>query len=112
MADDGIVEYLNDPAAAIRQMQMRLLELVGQNEMGVETILEDVTSMPLERRFAFINWLSSSNDPRAANLLVPLLEHQSGKVVTAVIEALEQLGPIAVHLTIPALNRLIATTSN
>ena len=34
MADDGIVEYLNDPAGAIRQMQMRLLELVGQNENG------------------------------------------------------------------------------
>src|SRR5690242_5463873 len=74
MADEGIIEYLNDPAGAIRQMQMRLLELVGQNEMGVETILEDVVAMPVERRFAFINWLGNSNDPRAANLLVPLLE--------------------------------------
>ncbi|GER89283.1 hypothetical protein KDW_34450 [Dictyobacter vulcani] len=112
MADDGIIEYLNDPAGAIRQMQMRLLELVGQNEMGVETILEDVVSMPVERRFAFINWLGNSNDPRAANLLVPLLENQTGKVVMAVIEALELLGPIAINQTIPALNHVIATTSN
>lgn len=112
MADEGIIEYLNDPAGAIRQMQMRLLELVGQNEMGVETILEDVVSMPVERRFAFINWLGNSNDPRAANLLVPLLENQTGKVVMAVIDALEQLGPIAINQTIPALNYLIATSSN
>ncbi|GCE06321.1 HEAT repeat domain-containing protein [Dictyobacter aurantiacus] len=112
MADEGIIEYLNDPAGAIRQMQMRLLELVGQNEMGVETILEDVVSMPVERRFAFINWLGNSNDPRAANLLVPLLENQTGKVVMAVIDALEQLGPISINQTIPALNHLIATSSN
>ncbi|GHO84613.1 HEAT repeat domain-containing protein [Dictyobacter formicarum] len=112
LADDGIIEYLNDPAGAIRQMQMRLLELVGQNEMGVETILEDVVSMPVERRFAFINWLGNSNDPRAANLLVPLLENQTGKVVMAVIDALEQLGPIAINQTIPALNYVIATSSN
>ncbi|BCL80299.1 HEAT repeat domain-containing protein [Ktedonobacteria bacterium brp13] len=112
IADDGLVEYLNDPAGAIRQMQLRLLEMVGQNEMGIETILEDVVSMPVERRFAFISWLGNSNDPRAANLLVPLLENQSGKVVQAVIEALEQLGPIAINLTIPALNHVIATTSN
>jgi HEAT repeats len=112
MVDDGIIEYLNDPAGAIRQMQMRLLELVGQNEMGIETILEDVVSMPVERRFAFINWLGNSNDPRAANLLIPLLENQTGKIVQAVIEALEQLGPIALNLTIPALNHTIATTSN
>ncbi|GCE13300.1 HEAT repeat domain-containing protein [Tengunoibacter tsumagoiensis] len=112
MADDGIIEYLNDPAGAIRQMQMRLLELVDQDEMGIETILEDVVSMPLERRFAFIGWLGNSNDPRAASLLIPLLENQSGKIVTAVIESLEQLGPIAVHQTMPALNRLMTTTSN
>jgi hypothetical protein len=112
MADDGIIEYLNDPAAAIRQMQIRLLELVGQSEMGIETILEDVVSMPVERRFAFINWLGNCNDPRAASLLVPLLENQSGKVAQAVIEALEQLGPIAINQTIPALNHAIATSSN
>jgi hypothetical protein len=112
MADDGIVEYLNDPAGAIRQMQMRLLELVGQNEMGVETILEDVVSMPVERRFAFISWLGNSNDPRAANLLIPLLENQTGKLVFAIIDALEQLGPIAVNQTIPALNHVITSSSN
>ncbi|GCF07633.1 HEAT repeat domain-containing protein [Dictyobacter arantiisoli] len=112
MADDGIVEYLNDPAGAIRQMQMRLLELVGQNEMGVETILEDVVSMPVERRLAFVSWLGNSSDPRAANLLVPLLENQTGKVVAAIIEALEQLGPISINQSIPALNHFIATSSN
>ena len=47
MADDGIIEYLNDPAGAIGQMQLRLLEIVGQSEMGVETILDDVVSMPV-----------------------------------------------------------------
>ena len=112
MADDGIVEYLNDPVGSIRQMQMRLLELVGQNEMGVETILEDVVSMPLERRFAFVGWLGGSSDPRAANLLIPLLENQSGKLVFAIVDALEQLGPIAVNQTIPALNHVIASSSN
>ena len=112
MADDGIIEYLNDPASAVQQMQARLLELVGQSEIGVESILEDVISMPVDRRLAFIGWLGSSNDPRAANLLIPLLENQASKVVTAVIEALEQLGPIAVQQTIPALNYLISTSSN
>lgn len=112
MADDGIIEYLNDPAGSIRQMQLRLLELVGQSEMGAETILEDVVSMPVERRLAFIQWLGNSNDPRAVHLLIPLLEHQTGKVATAVVSALEQLGPIAINHTIPALNYSIATNSN
>src|SRR5579884_1805932 len=100
MADDGIIEYLNDPAGAMQQMQMRLLELVGQSEMGIESILEDVTSMPVERRLAFVYWLGSSNDPRAANLLIPLLENQSGKVASAIVEALERLGPVALLQTI------------
>lgn len=112
MADDGILEYLNDPAGAMQQMQMRLLDLVGQSEMGIESILEDVISMPLERRLAFVYWLGSSSDPRAANLLIPLLENQAGKVVSATIDALERLGSIASHQTIPALNHLISTSSN
>jgi len=112
MADDGIIEYLNDPAGAIRQMQLRLLEIVGHSEMGVETILDDVISMPVERRLGFIHWLGNSNDPRAASLLIPLLVHQSGKVVTEVVDALEQLGAVAVNHTIPALHYLIATSSN
>jgi hypothetical protein len=112
MADDGIIEYLNDPSGAIRQMQLRLLEIVGQSEMGVETILDDVVSMPVDRRLGFIHWLGNSNDPRAASLLIPLLVHQTGKIVMEVIDALEQLGPIAVNHTIPALNHFIATTSN
>ena len=112
MADDGIIEYLNDPAGAIRQMQLRLLEIVGQSEMGVETILDDVISMPVERRLGFIHWLGNSNDPRAVSLLIPLLVHQSGKVVMEVVDAMEQLGPIAVNHSIPALNYLIATSSN
>ncbi len=112
MADDGIVEYLNDPATAMQQMQMRLLEMVGQSEMGVESVLEDVVSMPLERRLSFVSWLGNSNDPRATHLLIPLLENQSSKIVTAVIDALEQLGPIAAQQTIPALNYLITNSSN
>lgn len=112
MADDGILEYLNDPVAAIQQMQSHLLELVDQSEIGVESILEDVTSMPFERRLAFISWLGSSNDPRAANLLIPLLENQSSKDIAVVIDALEQLGPVAVQQTIPALNYVIANSSN
>jgi HEAT repeats len=112
MADDGIIEYLNDPEAAMLQMQMRLLELVGQSELGVESVLEDVLSMPVERRLGFINWLGSSQDPRAAKLLIPLLESQSGKVATATIDALEQLGAIAAQQTIPALNYVLTSSSN
>lgn len=112
MADDGLIEYLNDPEAAMQQMQMRLLEVIGKSEMGVESILEDILSMPLERRLSFINWLGNSHDPRAASLLIPLLENQTGKIVQAVIDALEQLGEIASHQTIPALNYLIAHSSN
>ncbi len=112
ITDESLAEYLNDPVGSVRQMQMRLLELVGQNEMGIETILEDVVSMPVERRLAFISWLGNSNDPRAASLLIPLLEHEGGKVATAVLEALELLGPIAVSHTIPALNYILATSSN
>jgi hypothetical protein len=93
-------------------MQLRLLEIVGQSEMGVETILDDVVSMPVERRLGFIHWLGNSNDPRAVSLLIPLLIHQTGKIVMEVIDALEQLGPIAVNHTIPALNYFIVTTSN
>jgi hypothetical protein len=112
MADEGLVEYLNDPAGAMLRMQMNLLELVGQSEKGVESVLEDVASMPLERKMAFINWLGNSNDPRAAKLLIPLMENQAGKVVLAVLEALEQLGATAATQTIPALNYLVSTTSN
>src|SRR6266699_5205032 len=112
MADDGLIEYLNDPEAAMQQMQMRLLEMIGQSEMGVESILEDILSMPLERRLGFINWLGNSHDPRAANLLIPLLENQTSKIVIAVIDALEQLGELASDQTIPALNYLIAHTAN
>jgi HEAT repeats len=112
MADDGIIEYLNDPETAMLQMQMHLLEMVGQSELGVESLLEDVLSMPLERRLGFIGWLGSSQDPRAANLLIPLLENSTTKVVEAAIDALEQLGPTTAQQSIPALNYLVATTSN
>ncbi len=112
MADDGIIDYLNDPEAAMLQMQMRLLELVGQSELGVESVLEDVVDMPMDRRLGFINWLGASQDPRAANLLIPLLENQASKVVTATIDALEQLGPVASNQSIPALNYLLTTSSN
>jgi hypothetical protein len=68
--------------------------------------------MPLERRLGFVNWLGNSHDPRAAALLIPLLENQTGKIVLAVIDALEQLGEIAAQQSIPSLNYLIAHTSN
>lgn len=112
MANDGIIEYLNDPEAAMLQMQTRLLELIGQSEMGVESVLEDVLSMPMERRLGFVQWLGNSQDPRAINLLLPLLENSSTKVVGATIEALEKLGPVAAPQSIPALNYLIENSSN
>src|SRR5713226_1019485 len=101
MADDGIIEYLNDPEAAMLQMQIRLLELVGQSELGVESILEDVLSMPVERRMGFIGWLGGSQDPRSVKLLIPLLENQSTKIVGATMEALEHLGTAAAEESIP-----------
>lgn len=112
IVDDRIIEYLNDPEAAMHQMQARLLELVGQSELGAESVLEDVTSMPVERRLGFVNWLGQSGDARAVYLLVPLMEHQSAKVAAAAIDALEQLGTAAAHQTIPALNYLIANSTN
>ena len=112
LADDGIIDYLNDPEAAMLQMQIRLLELVGQSELGVESILEDVLSMPVERRMGFIGWLGSSQDPRAVKLLIPLLENQSTKIVAATMEALEQLGTAAAEESIPALNYLLSSSSN
>jgi len=112
MADDGIIEYLNDPEAAMQQMQVRLLELVGQSELGVESVLEDVLSMPVERRLGFVHWLGDSMDPRAAKLLIPLLENANGKVVTAALESLEQLGNFAAEQSIPALNYFVSHSSN
>jgi hypothetical protein len=112
LADDGIIDYLNDPEAAMLQMQIRLLELVGQSELGVESILEDVLSMPVERRMGFIGWLGSSQDPRAVRLLIPLLENQSTKIVSAAMEALEHLGPAAAEESIPALTYLLNSSTN
>ncbi len=112
MADEGLLPYLHDAETAMMQMQARLLELVGQSELGVESILEDVMEMPLERRLGFINWLGNSQDPRAANLLIPLLENPSTKVVQAAIDALEQLGTITAGKAIVALHYLINNSSN
>ena len=112
MADEGIIDYLNDPEAALLQMQMRLLDLMGQSEIGVESVLEDVLTMPMDRRLGFINWLGGSQDPRATKLLLPLLENQSSKVVTATIDALEQLGAVAAYQSISALNFLLTNSSN
>ena len=112
MADDGIVDYLNDPEAAMLQMQIRLLELVGSSELGVESVLEDMLTMPMERRLGFIGWLGMSQDLRATKLLIPLLENQSIKVVLATIESLQQLGAVAARQSIPALNYLLANHSN
>jgi hypothetical protein len=112
MADEGILDYLNDPEAAMLQMQIRLLDLMGQSEIGVEAVLEDVLTMSMDRRLGFINWLGNSQDPRAIKLLLPLLENQSSKIVTATIDALEQLGPVAASQAIPALNYLLTNISN
>jgi hypothetical protein len=71
-----------------------------------------VLSMPMERRLGFIGWLGMSQDPRATKLLIPLLDNQSTKIVVATIDSLQQLGPIAAHQSIPALNYLLATHSN
>ncbi len=112
LSDDGLIDYLNDPESAMLQMQLRLLDLIGQSELGVESILEDVLSMPMERRLGFIGWLGGSQDPRAAKLLIPLLENQSTKVVLAAMEALEQLGASAAEESLPALNYLLTSHSN
>jgi hypothetical protein len=112
IADDRLMDYLNDPEGAMLEMQSRLLDLVDRSELGIETVLDDVVSMPLERRLGFISWLGQNQDPRSAKLLIPLLETQSSKVVTAVIEALAQLGTVAARQSIPALNYLIANTTN
>jgi len=112
IVDDRIIDYLHDPEAAMHQMQTRLLDLVERSELGIESVLDDVVSMPVERRLGFISWLGQNQDPRSARLLIPLLETQSSKVVMAAIDALEQLGSIAAHQTIPALNYLIANTAN
>jgi hypothetical protein len=85
---------------------------MGQSEIGVESVLEDVLTMPMDRRLGFINWLGSSQDPRATKLLLPLLENQSSKVVTATIDALEQLGAVAAYQSISALNFLLTNSSN
>src|SRR5258707_533520 len=112
LAEDGIIDYVNDPEAAMLQMQIRLLELVGQSELGVESILEDVLSMPVERRMGFIGWLGGSQDPRAVKLLLPLLENQSTKIVAAAMEALEQLGAAAAEESIRALTYLLNSSTN
>jgi len=112
MADEGIIDYLNDPEAAMLQMQMRLLDLMGQSELGVESVLVDVLAMPMDRRLGFINWLGNSQDPRATKLLLPLLENQSSKIVIATLDALEQLGPVAADQSIQALNYLLTNTTN
>lgn len=112
MSDDGLLDYLNDPEAAMQQMQMRLLEMMGQSESGIEAMLEDVLMMPLEKRLSFVEWLAGSYDPRAANILIPLLESQQSKVIEAAVTALEQLGTLAAPQSIPALNYLVSHTSN
>jgi hypothetical protein len=112
MADEGMMDYLNDPITAMQQMQLRILDGVENSEMSVEAILKDVVALPLEKRLSFVEWLGNSHDIRATYLLIPFLESQTGKVATAVLEAFEQLGAIAAPRTIPALNYLLATSSN
>jgi hypothetical protein len=112
IADGAVIEYLDDPIGAMQLMQTRLLEVVSQSEMGAESILTDVVAMSVEQRLSFISWLGASHDPRAAYLLVPLLDTQSSKIIIAAIDSLEQLGPAAAQQSIPALNYIIASSSN
>jgi HEAT repeats len=112
MADAGLIDYLHDPESAMVQMQKHLLELIGKSELGIESVLEDLLEKPMDQRLGFIGWLGMSQDERAAKLLIPLLENQSSKVVLAAIESLEQLGPLAAHQSIPALNYLLGNTSS
>src|SRR6266700_4789640 len=65
MADDALIEYLNDPEAAMQLMQVSVLDMVGQSELGVESVLEDVLSMPPEGRVSFISCLGISHALRA-----------------------------------------------
>jgi len=95
MADGRFARIPHDPARAMQQMQTRLLEMVGESEMGIESILEDVLSMPVEKRLAFIGWLGTSNDPRAAKLLIPLLDNPSSKWWRRLLRPLEQLEAVA-----------------
>lgn len=112
MADDSLIDYLNDPDAAMQQMQKRLLDVVGKSELGVEAVLEDMLAEPLERRLGFVSWLGGSYDPRAANFLIPLLENPNTKMVMAVIDALERLGTIVSQQSIPALGYLVSHSGN
>src|SRR5206468_2953020 len=106
-ARDKVLHLLRTNDAAAHAAAILIL-----SELATEFDLEDILSMPLERRLGFINWLGNSHDPRASNLLIPLLENQTSKIVIAVIDALEQLGEIASDQTIPALNYLITHTAN
>lgn len=112
LADDGIVPYLRDAEGAMQQMRNRLLEVAGESELSVESVLEDVLSMPVEKRLGFVDWLGGSRDLRAVNLLIPLLQSTPSRVAIATIDALDQLGAIAAQQTIPALKHLVATSSN
>ena len=112
MAEEGMMDYLNDPITAMQQMQLRILDGVENSEMSVEAILKDVVTLSIEKRLSFVEWLGGSHDARATFLLIPFLESQTGKVATAIIEAFEQLGAIAASRTIPALNYLLTTSSN
>jgi len=80
--------------------------------LGIETILNDFRGMSEERQLGFVTWLGNSGDPRAASILQPLLDLPSSKLVVAVIEALEELGGLAVSRSIPALQRFLGFTSN
>lgn len=112
MADDGLIDYLNDPDTAMQQMQRRLLDVVGQSELGVEAVLEDVLEEPLEHRLGFVSWLGNSYDPRAASFLIPLLENSNSKLVMAVIDALERLGTLISQQSIPALSYIVSHAGN
>src|SRR5947208_1695163 len=72
MADEGIIDYLNDPEAAMLQMQMRLLDLMGQSELGVEAVLEDVCVSFIDRsrtQMVLLGWRRNDGLLKSVNVL-------------------------------------------
>ncbi len=103
----GLSIILMIPRLLCSRCRFACLSWWAKVNWALNRFLEDVLSMPVERRLGFIGWLGGSQDPRAAKLLIPLLENQSSKMVPAAMEALEQLGAAAPEESIPALNYLL-----
>jgi len=97
------------PRQGIEQHQATCVELFADN--GRASALQP-RAKRLEADPRTLRQRLNDAHQRAAKLLIPLLENQSSKVVLAAIEALEQLGPLAAHQSIPALNYLLGNATN